>query len=320
MAQWFDEKFEREDFRKYTKKRLRERPNNFYKILRKLSVTNWLIIINILVFIVIYIISLIYGQTGEDTIYSLFALQANSFFLGHIWTIFTSMFMHANFLHLFVNMFSLFFLGNFIERIIGRKRLFFAYIISGLFAGLFFVILSYFLGSICMFSFLGGCLGAKIFTSPETIAVGASGAIFAIAGILAVLTPRNKVYLIAGPLVAIVIEALLYSLVPNSKILSSIDAIVTIYILFSIFIMFSFNHSLRKVALPIEMRFWVLPFIAIVPLVIIGLFVPLPIGNMAHLGGLIAGIVYALYLKKKYKKKTEMISKMFSGNESGTLS
>jgi membrane associated rhomboid family serine protease len=313
MAQWFDEKFEREDFRKYTKKRLRERPNNFYQILRKLSITNWLIIINILIAIIIYIIKQVYGQVGVEKVYSLFALQANSFFSGYVWTIFTSMFMHANFLHLFVNMFSLFFLGNFIERIIGRKRLFWAYIISGIFAGLFFVILSYYFGGICMVNFLGGCLGAKIFTSPETIAVGASGAIFAIAGILAVLTPKNKVYLIAGPLVAIVIEALLYSLIPGSKILSSIDAIVTIYILFSIFIMFSFNPSLRKVALPIEMRFWVLPFIAIVPLVIIGLFVSLPIGNMAHLGGLIAGMVYALYLKKKYKKKTDIISKMFSG-------
>jgi rhomboid protease GluP len=309
MSRWFQDKFERENIRKYTRKRLNP---GYMGFLRKLSITNWLIIANVIVFILMYLYGLIYGASALDNFYSLFSIQANSFFSGHIWTLITSMFMHANFIHLFVNMFSLFFLGNFIEKIIGRKRLFWLYIVAGLFAGLFFVILSYFIGSICIINFLGGCLGAKIFTSPDTLAVGASGAIFALAGLLAVLTPKNKVYLIGGPLIAIILESILYAVIPNSSILPTIDTIITIYILFSIFVMFSFNPGIRKIALPIEMRFWVLPFVAIIPLVVIGLFVNLPIGNMAHLGGLIAGIFYGLYLKKKYKKKTEMISKVFS--------
>src|SRR3989344_1686622 len=37
-----------------------------------------------------------------------------------------------------------------------------------------------------------------------------------------------------------------------------------------------------------------------------------PIGNTAHFGGLIAGIAYGIYLKKKYGKKTRYISKRFS--------
>src|SRR3989344_6119190 len=45
-----------------------------------------------------------------------------------LWTVFTSIFMHAGFFHLFVNMFSLFFLGSLTERIIGRKRYFWFYI------------------------------------------------------------------------------------------------------------------------------------------------------------------------------------------------
>jgi membrane associated rhomboid family serine protease len=309
MAKWFDDKFENENVRKYTRKRLSP---GYMEFFRKLSVTNWLIVVNILVFIILYIIELIVGQAGSDKIISVLALQGNSFFSGYVWTIFTSMFMHANFVHLFVNMFSLFFLGNFAERIIGRKRLFWVYIISGLFAGLFFVVLSYSIGSVCIVNFFGGCLGAKIFSSPTTFAVGASGAIFAIAGLLAVLTPKNKVYMIIGPLIALILEEIVSALIPTSPLLPTIDLIVSIYFIFSLFVMFSFNPNIRKIAIPLEMRFWVLPFIAIIPLILIGLFVPLPIGNMAHLGGLIAGIFYGFYLKKKYKKKTEMISRMFS--------
>lgn len=309
MSRWFDDKFERENIRKYTRRRLSP---GYMGFLRKLSITNWLIIVNIIVFIIMYLFILIFGEIASDKIFALFAIQANSFFSGHVWTLITSMFMHAGFLHLFVNMFSLFFLGNFIERIIGRKRLFWLYIISGIFAGLFFVFLSYFIGSICIVELFGGCLGAKIFSSPDTIAVGASGAIFALAGLLAVLTPKNKVYLIGGPLIAIILQAILSGILPNAAFTSTINAIVTIYIIFSIFAMFSFNNSVRKIAIPLEMPFWLLPFIAIIPLVIIGLFFNLPIGNMAHLGGLLAGMAYAFYLKGKYKKKTEMISRVFS--------
>ncbi len=37
-----------------------------------------------------------------------------------------------------------------------------------------------------------------------------------------------------------------------------------------------------------------------------------PIGNTAHLGGLVCGLVYGIYLKNKYKNKTQWLSKHFS--------
>lgn len=38
----------------------------------------------------------------------------------------------------------------------------------------------------------------------------------------------------------------------------------------------------------------------------------IPIGNTAHLGGLVCGLAYGIYLKSKYKNKTKWLSKHFS--------
>jgi membrane associated rhomboid family serine protease len=212
--------------------------------------------------------------------------------------------MHAGFFHLLVNMFSLFFVGSLIEKIIGRRRYFWFFIISGIFAGLFYSSFAYFFG--------GSIIGGRIFGSPDALAVGASGAIFGLAGLLAVLIPNKKVYLISGPLVAIILQAVFNVIFPSSSIMGILDIIITIYIFFAIFSMLSFNERTRKIGLPIEMPFWLLPIVAIIPLVIIGLFVELPIGNFAHLGGLIIGLIYGLFLRKKYKNKTNFIRKHFS--------
>ncbi len=302
MNKWFDKRLDKKDLRKETLRSINN--NNFYnksKIFRKLSLTNWIILLNFIVyFVLLFFIAIGYD---ENKINKNLALQANNFFSGYFWTLITSMFTHIWLPHLFFNMISLFFVGNFLEKIIGRKKYIWFYIISGIFAGIIFVSLSYFFGV--------SELGARIFVSPETPAVGASGAIFGIAGLLSVLTPFMRVYLIAGPLFAIIIQAVIsYYNLPG---LSIINSILTIYIFFSIFLMFSFNSNLRKISIPIAMPFWVLPIVAIVPLVVIGLFVPLPIGNTAHFGGLIAGLLYGIYLKKKYKRRAQIISKFFRG-------
>jgi membrane associated rhomboid family serine protease len=213
------------------------------------------------------------------------------------------MFTHIWLPHLFFNMISLFFVGNLLEKIIGRRKFLYFYMASGIFAGIFYSILSFYLGNTD--------LGARIFISPLTYSVGASGAIFGIAGLLAVLTPQMKVYLIMGPIIAIILQSILSSVFPDLALLPILNLLITAYIFFSIFAMFSFNPSLRKLSLPMGMPFYLLPVIAIVPLVIIGLFVPLPIGNTAHLGGLIAGFIYGSYLKKRYQRKTALISKYF---------
>jgi hypothetical protein len=218
-------------------------------LLKRFSLTNWLIIINIVFFI---IVSILYAIYGVDNVIYYIGLQANTFFSGAIWTLLTSMFMHGNFTHLFVNMISLFFIGNFAEKLIGRKRLFWLYILSGIVAGLFFVLFAHFFGNTI--------LGETLFGSPEVFAVGASGAIFALGGLLAVLTPRLKVY----------------------------------------------------VFFVIPMRMWIAMIFLLVIMWAASAGVGLPLGNTAHFGGLLVGLAYGYYLKKKYKRKTEIISKMFS--------
>ena len=278
--------------RKYTKSYL----NNSRKgLLSSLSVTSWLIIINIICFI----ISLIFVYFN---LINYIVLTPNEVIHGkNVWTILTHMFSHVMLFHLFANMFSLFFLGGFCEKIIGRKRFLWFYLIAGLFAGGFFVLLSFYFGNTEF--------GAKIFGSPDIAALGASGAIFGILGLLAVLIPKSKVYLILGPLVAIVVQVFLENVIKNSGFLNIISILISIYIFISIFALFSFSPRLRKLALPVEMPFWLLPLVAIVPLVIVGLFVELPIGNIAHFGGFLAGVVYGLYLRKKYSRKVKLLRK-----------
>jgi membrane associated rhomboid family serine protease len=300
MAKWFDKKFEKNQVRKTY---VIEKNSGIEKIYRKFSITNWIIIANILVYGAI-IIALASGISEENLI-TYIGLSGNDFFSGKIWTVFSSMFTHMWLPHLIFNMISLFFLGNFLEKIIGRKRFLAMYLIAGIFAGVFYAALSFFFGA--------SPLGEKIFVHPAQYAVGASGAIFGVAGLLAILTPFMKVYLIVGPLIAVIIQALFLKFFPALPSSSLINMVLTLYIFISIFSMFSFNPAIRKIAIPVAMPFWFLPIVAIVPLMMLGLFVPLPIGNTAHLGGLIAGLLYGIYLKNKYQRKTQFIRKYFTG-------
>jgi len=276
----------------------------FYQIQNKrsrlfnLNMTFLLIIANVVIFFLVLITESFYPKLNDYI-----ALTPNLIIHGqYLWTLVTSIFVHASFAHLFFNMVSLFFLGMLVERIIGKKRFFWFFLIAGIFAGLFFALLS---------GFFGYGFGEKIFGSPLIPGVGASGAIFGLVGILTVLIPKKKVYLVAGPLIAIIIQAVLDSVFSTNPLIGVLDTIVSIYVIISIFSMLSPNPFFQKLSIPLGMPFWVFPIISIIPLIIIGLFVTLPIGNTAHLGGFVLGIVYGFYLKKKYKNKTKYISNYF---------
>ena len=255
-----------------------------------LSLSNQLIILNIITFFITFVLLNFYG---EEFVLNYIALTPSMILSGKsVWTLLTSMFMHGGAFHLFANMFSLFFIGNFLEKLIGRKRFFWLYLISGIIGGLFFVLSTWIMGNL------------------DTPAVGASGAIFGLLGMLAVLVPFSRVYLIAGPLILILLEVIVPPFLP-AEFVPIWSMLINVGILIMIFALFSFSPRFRKFAIPIELPMWLVPIIAIVPLSIISLFVELPIGNSAHFGGLVVGLAVAWYLVKKFPKKTKYMRRHF---------
>ncbi len=124
-------------------------------------ITYALIIINVLVFISMYI----FGHGSEDirTLYSFGALDKVSVVNYHeYYRLITSAFLHIGFLHLICNMYALYILGSEIESYFGKLKYLFIYFISA----------------------LVGSLVSLVFISENTISAGASGAIFGLMGAL----------------------------------------------------------------------------------------------------------------------------------------
>ena len=158
--------------------------NWIFRWLSSLSMVGWIILVNIAVFVTEALwIAFSCNETSCATL-EYFALGATNIFQGsYLWTIITHMFSHVMFFHLFVNMFALFSIGSLTERIIGRKRFLWFYVISGIFAGLLSVLLA---------GFFGYGFFERVFGSPDALMIGASGAIFAVAGLIAVILPKLK--------------------------------------------------------------------------------------------------------------------------------
>lgn len=213
-----------------------------------LSINTILILITVLAFIVFGFLIKFNVLSIEEV-----ALKPSNIINGKfLWTFLTSMFMHAGFFHLFVNMFSLFFVGTLIQRILGQKRYLYFYLIAGLFAGVFFVALTFLTKD---FSWADSLVG-----SVDSLAVGASGALFGLIGLMMFLTPNLPVYMMFIPI-------------------------------------------------PIKIKYAAPGMLVL--LWFISAAGNIPIGNTAHLGGLIAGLVYGIYLRSRYKNKVKAINKFF---------
>jgi len=267
------------------------------KIYSMVSYTNRIIALNVILFFVFYILTIFRPELGRY----IFLYPEDIIHGRKLWTLITSMFMHGNAIHLFVNMFSLYFLGNFSEQIIGRKRFLSLYFISGILGGLLYV------GG----AFIGSNIPslANVLGTLDVPAVGASGALFGLLGLLVILIPRFKVYLVAGPIIVIIISFIATAVLPGTlgNVVGTVASIVSLIMIFA---MFSSNPKLRRFSVPIGMEMWIAPIAAIVPLVLVSFFVALPIGNTAHLGGLIAGLIFGIVLRFKYPKKVNLLQRL----------
>lgn len=135
--------------------------------IKKWMMTYALIITNFIVFVITLLYqATIINQLGFRPIY----LTPELF--PQVYTLFTSMFVHSGFLHIFGNMLIFFFIGLAFEQRIGWSKFLIIYLITG----------------------VGGALSHSLFNLGSiTPLVGASGAIFGIMGAFAFSYPNDEV-------------------------------------------------------------------------------------------------------------------------------
>ncbi len=98
-------------------------------------------------------------------------------FLSRPWTILTNMFMHSGLWHFFTNMVTLYFFGSYLSRLIGDSKFLIIYFGGGILGNILYILLG----------------------EPLSIAIGASGAVFALGGTLAMMRPKLKVIVFPIP-------------------------------------------------------------------------------------------------------------------------
>jgi len=126
-----------------------------------------LILINLLLLIVTLIV--------PDLRYT---LGLSPYLLGsRPWTMITNMFIHAGIWHFFTNMITLYFFGSYLSRLIGNRNFLVIYFLAGLLGNAVYLLLG----------------------PTYSIAIGASGAVFGVAGALTVLRPKLTVFIIPIP-------------------------------------------------------------------------------------------------------------------------
>jgi len=72
------------------------------------------------------------------------------------------------------------------------------------------------------------------------------------------------------------------------------------------------NLPVYMIFIPIPIKLKFAAPIMLVMLWVISLAGNVPIGNVAHLGGFVIGLIYGFYLRKKYKHKVNYLGKYFS--------
>jgi membrane associated rhomboid family serine protease len=148
-----------------------------------LNVLWFIIALNVAIFIITWI-------RPEETIY--FLGLRPSLLSQQPWTIISSIFVHGSIWHILFNMISLYFLGSFFIRAAGERNFLAVFFLGGLAGNILFALLA----------------------NPYSTGIGASGAVFALGGALAVMVPRVPVFIFFIPIpvplwVAIIIFFLL---------------------------------------------------------------------------------------------------------------
>lgn len=162
------------------------------------TVTKNLIIINILCFIG-GIVASRYGINLNEYL-GLHFFKASDFNLAQL---FTYMFMHANFQHIFFNMFAVWMFGRILEQVWGPRRFLFYYIVCGVGAGLIQELVQYIQYVTELSAYDSVNTGFSIIPMAEYLnmltTVGASGAVYAILLAFGMLFPNQQMFIFPLP-------------------------------------------------------------------------------------------------------------------------
>ena len=118
-------------------------------------------------------------------------------FLSQPWTIVTNLFIHSSLWHLIANMMTLYFFGRYFSSLVGDSKFLIVYFSGGVFGNILYILLG----------------------EPLSVAVGASGAIFALGGALAIMRPKLMVFVFPLPVplplwIAVIGGFIILSLLP----------------------------------------------------------------------------------------------------------
>ena len=144
--------------------------NEFYEKVfspKKIVATKVLIIVNVIVFILSFILS----SSGLYDVFTNFALNKYYIKSGEIYRLLTCGFLHADIIHLLCNMYSLNIIGTQLENFIGKKKFLIVYFVSMITGSLLSCVMS------------------------NSWSVGASGAIFGLLGSLLYFGYHYRIYL-----------------------------------------------------------------------------------------------------------------------------
>ncbi len=158
------------------------------------TVVKNLLIINALMFLATFTFQRF--NIDLSNILGLHFFKASDF---RIYQFVTYMFMHANFGHLFFNMFALWMFGNTLENIWGSKRFLLFYMVCGIGAGLCQELVQYIQYATSLSQYGTVNLGGQIVTMDAYLnmmnTVGASGAIYGLLLAFGMMFPDSRIYL-----------------------------------------------------------------------------------------------------------------------------
>lgn len=206
------------------------------RLSKPMSATVLLIIINVVVFF-------IQGAFSNTPWFlQTFALSVNGLFHGYIWQLLTYQFLHGGLMHILLNCWGIFVFGRVVEQVLGKRRFWQLYLLSGVAGGILQVAAT--------LSWKGHFFG---------IVVGASAGLFGLIAAFATMFPNQSLTL------------LLFFIIPA---------------------------SLRaKTLLTISAAFAILGILWPNLLAVVGL--GSHVAHAAHLGGMLAGIMFIRQLRHK---------------------